>query len=66
MPETRQTPPATPYLVSLDAIDPDALIRDRAVIEPTALEELRNSILVHGLRMPVEIFALAERDGPVV
>ena len=48
----------------LDAIYPDALIRDRTHADPAALAELRASILAHGLRMPVEVFVFAEPQGP--
>ena len=55
----------TVHLVPIDAIDEAALIRDRAGLEPEALEELRASIAAGGLRMPVEVFALgAPREGP--
>ncbi len=48
----------------LDAIDPEALIRDRTHADDAALAELRTSILAHGLRMPIEVFELAEPHGP--
>ncbi len=51
-------------LIPLDAIAADALARDRVGLDPAALDELRASILASGLRMPIEVFALAEPDGP--
>lgn len=48
----------------LDAIDPEALLRDRTRADPAALAELRASLLAHGLRMPIEVFELAEPHGP--
>ena len=55
-------PPFDP--LPLDAIDPAALIRDRTRSDAAALAELRTSILAHGLRMPIEVFELAEPHGP--
>ncbi|MDH3263066.1 MAG: hypothetical protein OEM24_03620 [Paracoccaceae bacterium] len=46
--------------LQLDAIDVEALPRDRTSLCPEALAELRASILPSGLRQPVEVFALAE------
>lgn len=60
MPETALP---TPIRVPLEAIEPDAMIRDRSALDPGALDELRQSILVHGLRIPIEIFALADPVG---
>lgn len=48
----------------LDAIDAHALIRDRTRADAAALAELRTSLLAHGLRMPIEVFVLADPDGP--
>ncbi len=44
-------------LIPLDRIDAEALPRDRAATDPTALGELIDSIARHGLRQPVELFA---------
>ncbi|GGG84173.1 chromosome partitioning protein ParB [Salipiger pallidus] len=41
-------------------IDADALVRDRVVMDPAEMEELRASIAANGLRLPVEVFP---RDG---
>ncbi len=49
--------------LALDAIDPAALLRDRTHTDAAALAELRTSILAHGLRMPIEVFELAEPHG---
>jgi ParB family chromosome partitioning protein len=54
-------------LVATAATDETALARDRAVTDPVALAELRDSILAHGLRMPIEVFTLADPvDGRAV
>jgi ParB family transcriptional regulator, chromosome partitioning protein len=50
--------PITP--IPTAAIAEDALARDRAALDATALAELRDSILAHGLRMPIEVFELAD------
>lgn len=42
--------------IPLDQIDADAMIRDRTVLDPEELSELKASIAAHGLRLPVEIF----------
>jgi ParB family chromosome partitioning protein len=43
----------------------DELTRDRMVMDPEAMEELKHSIAVSGLRLPVEIFEIADPgDGP--
>jgi ParB family transcriptional regulator, chromosome partitioning protein len=55
MPETIQIP--------LVAIAADALARDRTALDPEALAELRTSLLVHGLRMPIEVFELDAPEG---
>lgn len=47
-------------LVPLAEIDPAALPRDRTGLDPEPLEELRSSILLNGLRLPVELFPLPE------
>lgn len=46
--------------LALDQIDPDALVRDRVVIDAEELEELKSSIARSGLRLPIEVFA---REG---
>ncbi len=51
------------HLLPVDAILDTALARDRAALDPTALGELRDSILRHGLRMPIEVFELDRPDG---
>lgn len=55
-------PPAI-LAIPIDAIDGDALIRDRIGLEPDAFTELRRSILVDGLRNPVELVELAPPPG---
>src|SRR5919106_7042327 len=51
------------HLIPLDAIDEAALTRDRAALDPVAQSELSASIAVSGLRIPIEVFELAEPDG---
>ena len=51
------------HQIPLSAIAADALARDRARLDPVALEELKSSILAHGLRQPIELFELAEPEG---
>ncbi len=50
--------------IPTDAIDEAALARDRTAADPQALDELKQSIVASGLRMPIEVFELAEPDGP--
>jgi ParB family chromosome partitioning protein len=47
-------------LIPTAAIAETALARDRAATDPVAAAELRDSIRAHGLRMPIEVFALAD------
>ncbi|WP_372840157.1 ParB/RepB/Spo0J family partition protein [Phaeovulum sp.] len=57
----------TPILdLPLDAIDATALPRDRLALDDAALEELKTSISLHGLRQPIEVFELAEPEGPLL
>ncbi len=49
--------------IPLDAIDADALPRDRTRIDPADLAELQRSILASGLRVPIEVFPV-EGDTP--
>lgn len=44
----------------LAEIDADAMIRDRIDLGEEEMTELRQSIAAHGLRLPVEVFALPE------
>jgi ParB family chromosome partitioning protein len=44
--------------LALDAIETDHLVRDRMVMEPVELEELKASIRASGMRLPVEVIAL--------
>lgn len=55
--------PAPIQMIPLAAIDADALTRDRTAQDEGALAELRDSIAVNGLRMPIEVFAFAEPEG---
>ena len=56
--------PLAPALLAVAAIDPEALLRDRTRSGAGALAELRSSLLAHGLRMPIEVFELANPYGP--
>ena len=56
--------PDSIHLIPPAEIDAAALTRDRASLDEAALTELRLSIAVSGLRMPIEVFELAEPDGP--
>lgn len=49
--------------IGLDEIEPDSLQRDRTVLEDEALEELEHSINAHGLRLPIEVYALKDPKG---
>lgn len=40
----------------------EELTRDRTGMEPEALEELKNSLLLSGMRMPLELFELSKPD----
>lgn len=42
--------------IPLTQIDPHALLRDRTILDPDALEELQRSIATAGLRTPVEVY----------
>ena len=64
MPATRQDTDLVVHQVPLDAIDEGALTRDRAALDEAALQELRASIAANGVRMPVELFELAEPEPP--
>ncbi len=44
----------------IDAIQADVLVRDRTVIDPQEMAELKASIAAHGLRLPIEIFTRRE------
>lgn len=53
--------------IPLDQIDLDSMIRDRSVLDTTAMAELRDSILKNGMRMPIEVYQLpnpADADTP--
>lgn len=50
--------------IPLDAIDEAALTRDRAVLDEAGLHELRLSIAANGLRMPIELYELADPAPP--
>lgn len=46
--------------ILLEDILADAMVRDRTVIDPGEMSELKASIAAHGLRLPIEVF---RRDG---
>lgn len=43
----------------LPEIDPAALLRDRTALDPAALDALKTSIAVEGLRLPIEVWQLS-------
>lgn len=49
--------------VPLAELDPDAMVRDRTVLDAGEMEELKASILANGLRLPIEVFVLPEGPG---
>ena len=50
--------------LALDDVIADELMRDRMALDPEEMEELKTSIAAHGMRMPIEVFELADpRDG---
>jgi ParB family transcriptional regulator, chromosome partitioning protein len=55
--------PENLHHIPIAAIDEAALTRDRTGLDAEALAELRLSIAAHGLRMPIEVFELAEPRG---
>lgn len=59
------TPPQI-HLLAPDDIDAAALPRDRTDLDAVALAELETSILLDGIRQPIEVFAKtpAPADGP--
>lgn len=46
----------------LSQVAADEILRDRAVIDDAEMAELKASIRAHGLRLPIEVFALLEPD----
>lgn len=48
----------------LDDIEPDALVRDRMVIDAAELEELQLAIARNGLRLPIEVFPRPSETKP--
>ncbi|TRD15667.1 ParB/RepB/Spo0J family partition protein [Palleronia caenipelagi] len=46
-----------------DAVDADVMVRDRTMLDHEELEELKRSILVHGMRLPIEVFDKGETAG---
>ncbi|TMV86593.1 chromosome partitioning protein ParB [Thioclava sp. BHET1] len=49
--------------IPLDAIEADALVRDRMELDPEEMGELQRSIEEQGVRLPIEVFALAKGQG---
>lgn len=47
----------------LETINPDAMIRDRSMLEQSEMTELQISISTNGLRLPIEVFEMAG-EGP--
>ncbi|WP_209425308.1 ParB N-terminal domain-containing protein [Pararhodobacter sp. SW119] len=66
-PETAaQTAAPQIHLLAPGDIDANALPRDRTALDPAALAELETSILLTGLRQPIEVWAFSapEPGGP--
>lgn len=55
--------PDTIELIPLEQIDAEALSRDRIAKDGAAMDELQNSILANGLRMPIEVFQFDQANG---
>ncbi len=53
-----------PELLPVTAIDPQSLLRDRSELDPEELALLRRSIFEEGLRMPIEVYPLADPEPP--
>ena len=49
--------------IPLDQINADEMFRDRMTMSREELDELRASIATNGLRLPIEVFELADGDG---
>ncbi|MCH2163566.1 MAG: ParB/RepB/Spo0J family partition protein [Marinovum sp.] len=49
--------------IPLEQIHAEEVFRDRTVLSRDELEELKNSILLNGLRLPIEVFQLPEPKG---
>lgn len=47
----------------LEAIDADAMIRDRSMLDQSELTELQISISMNGLRLPIEVFEIQGQGG---
>ena len=47
----------------IDAIKPDDLDRDRVQVDEDEMMELRTSIATNGLRLPIEVYEMAEPEG---
>ncbi len=44
--------------IPLGQIDLNSMIRDRSVLDASAMDELRDSVLKNGMRMPIEVYQL--------
>ena len=50
-------------LLPVAAVDVGAMIRDRTGFDPEPFDELKRSILINGLRLPIEVHALDPPEG---
>lgn len=50
--------------IPLEQINPEDMVRDRAQLVEEDMLELRSSIEASGLRLPIELYALENTDGP--
>jgi ParB family chromosome partitioning protein len=49
--------------LALKDIEPDAMVRDRTVLDAAEMEELKASIEANGLRLPIEVFTLPQKNN---
>ncbi|MCF2906705.1 ParB N-terminal domain-containing protein [Octadecabacter sp. CECT 8868] len=49
--------------IPINEIDKDSMVRDRSVMDSVALQELHDSILKNGMRLPIEVYELPESSS---
>lgn len=49
--------------IPLSQIDPEDMVRDRAALDEEEMNELRRSIGINGLRLPIELYEMSEPEG---
>jgi hypothetical protein len=50
----------------LDSIDEGAMPRDRTALDAKAMDELQTSILISGLRQPIEVYRMPPEPGAIL